>query len=788
MGVPVKFSDGYWISRPGYRVEHPRHIAEIAVTASTLRAYAPVRPVQARGAELDTPEITVTIDPVTDGIIRVRLERHRGYPQPAPELQLNLPAEPYGSAHAEGLEGWVTAGELQAHIHGDSDFGIDFAFAGKPLTGTMSVGTSTVSTVDPTRPIYDASPDRYMVEQLKLAVGETVYGLGERFGPVVKNGQSVDLWNADGGTATEQAYKNVPFYLTSAGYGVFVNHPGRVSYEVGSEVNSRVQFSAAGDLLEYFLIAGPTPADVLRRYTELTGRAPQVPAWSYGLWLSTSFTTDYSESTVMSFVERMEELEIPVSVLHFDCYWMRPSHWCDFQWDPAFFPDPEGMLSRLHDHGLKVCVWINPYIAGRSALFEEAREKGYLARRADGGVRQWDHWQAGLAWVDFTNPAATAWWKDKLRVLLRQGVDSFKTDFGERVPLDIAWHDNSDPERMHNYYTELYNRAAYEVIAEERGVEEAIVFARSATAGGQKYPVHWGGDSEPTFVSMAETLRGGLSLGLSGFGYWSHDMGGFEGTPDPAVFTRWFPFGMLSSHSRLHGSRSYRVPWNYGDEAVVAARRFTRLKNRLMPYIATHAQDVTSAGLPLLRHMLLEFPADLGSRHVDTQYMFGPDLLVAPVFTHSGEVDVYLPSGGWTSILDGAHHASPGWHREEHATDSLPLLVRDGTILPVSLDASRPDHNWQDGLALYCVRPQPGERDVPVVGPDGTRHVFSVAVSDRELTITAPAAFTNWHLVVVDPQVPLYESEATSIAPELTAGRVFSPLPGERVLRVSLQS
>lgn len=771
----MKFSDGYWISRPGLSVEHPRHLAELVISDRTLVGYAPVRPVMVRGAELDNPEFTVTLEPVADAVIRVRLERHRGYPDPGPHFKLNLPDEAVGSIRAEGLHGWVEAGQLTAYIQGEDSYGIEFSFDGQPITRSVSVGTSAVSVRDNARPSYDPPPERYIAEQLTLDVAETVYGLGERFGPTVKNGQVVDLWNADGGTATEQAYKNVPFYLTNAGYGVFVNHPGRVSYEVGSEVNSRVQFSVAGDVIEYYVIGGPTPGDVLRRYTALTGRAPQVPTWSYGLWLSTSFTTDYSESTVTSFLDTMDDLEIPVSVLHFDCYWMRPSHWCDFVWNPEFFPDPERMLQRLHDRGLKICVWINPYIAGRSHLFDEGRERGFLAKRADGGVRQWDHWQAGMTWVDFTNPEAYAWWKGKLRELLRQGVDCFKTDFGERVPTDIVWHDGSDPERMHNYYAELYNRAAFEAIAEERGKEEAILFARSATAGGQQLPVHWGGDSEPTFVSMAETLRGGLSLGLSGFGFWSHDMGGFEGTPDPDVFTRWYAFGALSSHSRLHGSKSYRVPWNYGEDAVTVARRFTRLKNRLMPYIATHARAVTDEGLPLLRHMILGYPDDVGSRHVDTQYLFGPDLLVAPIFRASGEVDVYLPTPGWTSILDGRHYDSAGWHHEVHAPDSLPLLVPDGTMLPIGPDATRPDHDWSDGLALYVVRPTIGTRTLRVAAPQGGMTEFAMIVTHDDVTITASGDPAVWHTVVVDPRVDTVGATPPTDTSELVLGTVFNP-------------
>jgi alpha-D-xyloside xylohydrolase len=293
--------------------------------------------------------------------------------------------------------------------------------------------------------------------------------LGERFTPLVKNGQVIDVptergaWNEDGGTSSEWSYKNVPFYLTNRGYGVFINHPERVSLEVASEKVERVQFSVPGESLEYFLIYGPTPKEVLSRYTALTGRPALPPPWSFGLWLTTSFTTDYDEATVTHFVDGMAERDIPLHVFHFDCFWMKEFHWCNFEWDARVFPDPEGMLRRLKEKGLKICVWINPYIAQRSALFDEGAAHGYLLKRADGSggqgasVWQWDRWQSGMGLVDFTNPDACRWYASKLRALVEMGVDTFKTDFGERIPTDVVWHDGSDPVRMHNYYPLLYN-------------------------------------------------------------------------------------------------------------------------------------------------------------------------------------------------------------------------------------------------------------------------------------------------------------------------------------------
>ena len=441
-----------------------------------------------------------------------------------------------------------------------------------------------------------------MIAQLALDVGENVYGLGERFTPYVKNGQTVDIWQADGGTSSEQAYKNIPFYLSSRGYGVFVNHPGKVSFEIGSESVGQVQFSVEDQSLEYYIVAGP---DARRTSSPATPPSPAArrcrPAWSFGLWLTTSFCTSYDEETVTSFVDGMAERDIPLSVFHFDCFWMREYQWSDFQWDPDVFPDPVGMLARLKERGLRISMWINPYIAQKSPLFAEGAEHGYLVRRPDGDIWQWDLWQPGMALVDFTNPAAREWYDAKLRVLLDQGVDCFKTDFGERVPTDVVWHDGSDPERMHNYYAQIYNRTVFELLEKERGHGEAVLFARSATAGGQQFPVHWGGDCFASFTAMAESLRGGLSLSLSGFGFWSHDIGGFEGTPDPAVFKRWLAFGLLSSHSRLHGNVSYRVPWAFGDEAVDVARKFTLLKHRLMPYLYGAAAEAHRTGIPMMR-------------------------------------------------------------------------------------------------------------------------------------------------------------------------------------------
>ena len=345
--------------------------------------------------------------------------------------------------------------------------------------------------------VKSVDKDAYMRQQLSLGVGELIYGLGERFAAFTRNGQSIDIWNEDGGTSTDQSYKNIPFYISNRGYGVFVNHTEKVSFEVATEAVTKVEFSVPGESLDYFFFNGPDLKDVLRRYTDLTGKPALPPAWTFGLWLSTSFTTNYDEKTVMSFIDGMLDRGIPLKVFHFDCFWMKDFHWTDFLWDERVFPDPEGMLSRIKAKGLKICVWINPYIAQESVMFDEGMEGGYFLKRPDGSVWQWDMWQPGMAIVDFTNPEAKKWYQKKLEALVDMGVDCFKTDFGERIPTDCVYYDKKNPEKMHNYYTYLYNEAVFEVLEKKKGKDEAVLFARSATAGGQKFPVHWAETAGP---------------------------------------------------------------------------------------------------------------------------------------------------------------------------------------------------------------------------------------------------------------------------------------------------
>lgn len=689
----MKFTNGYWLLRDemkaAYAVEYGSH----RVYGQELTMYLPCSHIVDRGSCLNIPLLTVTLSSPMDGVIKVSAVHHDGAVYNGPFAKIYT-----GDAHVrieENEEQLIyQTGSLKAVID-KAPNGYKMAFYEEDTFLTES-SFRNLAYMQNTK-----TGKNYMLEQMFLDVDEYVYGLGERFTPFVKNGQVVEMWNEDGGTASEIAYKNIPFYVTNKGYGILVDNEGDVAYEIASEKVERVQFSVEGERLGYYVISGKTPMGTVEKYTELTGKPALPPAWSFGLWLTTSFTTNYDEATTSGFIQGMADREIPLHVFHFDCYWMDAYEWCNFEWDPATFPDPKGMLKRYHDRGLHICVWINPYIGQKSCLFKEGKDHGYLVKKTDGSVWQTDLWQPGMALVDFTNPDAVAWYQGKLKTLLDMGVDCFKTDFGERIPVkEIEYFDHSDPVKMHNYYTYLYNQAVFELLERERGTGEAVLFARSATVGGQQFPAHWGGDCSASYVSMAETLRGGLSLSLGGFGFWSHDISGFESTAPADIYKRWCQFGLLSSHSRLHGSSSYRVPWMFDEEACDILREFVNLKCCLMPYLYGQAVRSHKEGRPVLRPMFLDFPEDRACDTLDRQYMFGDSLLVAPIFKENGEVQYYLPEGTWYNLITGAEVTGGKWQKETHDYHSLPLMIRPNTVLALGNNDQKPDYDYEDGISL----------------------------------------------------------------------------------------
>lgn len=739
----MKFSDGQWSDREGYTIYAPVEARDVRTNEQTLTVYAPNKPISSRGDTLNTPQFTLEFSSPMPDVIKVLVYHHKDMDRGNPEFKINEQSNNKVTMANNEDEAVLTTGKTSVRINRKGRMELKYFYDGEYITGSnfKSLG-------------YIITPEKeiYIREQLNIDVDECIYGLGERFTHFVKNGQVVDIWNEDGGTNSEQSYKNIPFYITNKGYGVFVNHPEKVSFEVASEKVEQVQFSVPGEYIEYFIIGGASMKDVLSNYTALTGKPALPPAWSFGLWLTTSFTTSYDEATVNSFIDGMIQRDIPLHVFHFDCFWMKEFQWCDFQWDENVFPDPAGMLQRLKNKGLKICAWINPYIAQKSELFDEGMKNGYLVKKPNGRVFQWDKWQAGMGLVDFTNPEACKWFVGKLKKLLDIGVDCFKTDFGERIPTEVVYFDGSDPIKMHNYYTFLYNKIVFDLLKEVRGENEACLFARSATVGGQQFPVHWGGDCTATYPSMAESLRGGLSLGLSGFGFWSHDISGFESTATPDIYKRWSAFGLLSTHSRLHGSQTYRVPWLFDEEAVEVVRYFTKLKCSLMPYLFSAAIEASKCGIPMMRAMVLEFNEDPACDYLDKQYMLGDSLLVAPIFNDKGIANYYLPKGNWTNFITGEKAEGGSFKKEKYDYMSLPLMVRPNSIIAVGNQDNKPDYDLADKVTLHLFELQKGCNTSTVVYNTAAEPELKVTAtrSENSIVLEYESAGKPWSLILRD--------------------------------------
>lgn len=732
----MKFTEGYWLRSERVTASYASQGFYASKTERGMRIVAPERKILSRADAQNISTITIDFIAFAENNILVKARHYEAYEDAEARFDLNGQEVPFEVQITEE-EAVMTSGAVTVRF--DRQEGTyRFEAAGKVITGCGFRNLGYIrydkqpSTMFPQENYLSERFTPYMVTELSLKAGERVYGLGEQFTSFTKNGQVVEMWNEDGGTSSQVAYKSVPFYMTNEGYGIFVDHATPVSFEVASEKVEYVGFSVPGEELRYHFIYGPTPKEVLVRYTDMTGKPALPPAWSFGLWLTTSFTTKYDEETTSSFIDGMAERDIPLRVFHFDSYWMKALHWCDYEWDDQTFSDVRAMLKRYKEEkGLKICVWINPYIAQGTPFFQEGMEKGYFVMRKDGkGAKQVDFWNPGIALVDFTNPAAKEWYIGKLRTLVDMGVDCFKTDFGERIPIDVAYHNGADPLSMHNYYTFLYNKAVFEMLKEVKGEEEAVLFARSATAGCQQFPVHWGGDCSASYPSMAETLRGGLSFAMSGFSFWSHDISGFEKTASPDIYKRWLQFGIFSSHSRLHGSQSYRVPWLFDEEACDVARYFVNLKCRLMPYLYGQAVYSHETGIPMMRPMVLEFPEQMGVKDLDMQYMLGDSILVAPIFREDGVGEYYLPEGQWTHLISGEAREGGRWYRESYDYFSMPVFVRDNTLLAIGSNEKLPDYDYTKDLELHLYALSDGAETVCRI-PDLSGRIVMTAKAVR---------------------------------------------------------
>lgn len=549
-------------------------------------------------------------------------------------------------------------------------------------------------------PRYDALPLAYCLKEgvseratlsFECKADECFAGTGERFTKMDLSGHTFQLKNQDGqGVNNRRAYKNIPFYLSSRLYGVFYHTSDYCKLSLADHSTRSVQFLADGPEVDAFLIGGATPERILYNYRSLTGFPTLPPLWSFGIWMSRM--TYFSADEVQEICDRLRREKYPCDVIHLDTGWFRTDWLCEWKFNPERFPDPKGFLTRLKNDGYRVSLWQLPYVAQGAEQITEAKENRYIApltkeqERSEGSnFSTLDY--AGT--IDFTYPKATEWYKGLLKELLDMGVVCIKTDFGENIHMDADYY-GMKPEQLNNLYALLYQKAAYEITKEVTG--DGIVWARAAWAGCQRYPLHWGGDSASTWDGMAGSVKGGLHFGLSGFGFWSHDVPGFHSLPnfmnsplDEKVYVRWSQFGVFTSHMRYHGSFK-REPWHYPAIAPIV-KRWWKLRYRLLPYIMQEAKTATETGYPMLRALLMHHADDRTVWHIDDEYYFGSEFLVAPVMNSEDRRDIYLPEGRWVNFFTGERHEGGRWLKGvEVPLELMPVYVREGAQIALYPD------------------------------------------------------------------------------------------------------
>ncbi len=512
-------------------------------------------------------------------------------------------------------------------------------------------------------------------------------GTGERFAPLDLKGKTFVLENTDGlGVNSRRAYKNVPFYLSSKGYGIFLHTSCEVRLSLGDISTRAAQGRIEEKNLDLFIIGGGAPEPVLRNYRKLTGFPPALPLWSYGTWMSRM--TYFSAREIEDICDRLRKEEYPCDLIHIDTGWFETDWVCEWTFSNERFPDPAGFMKKLRNRGFRVSLWQTPNIGEGNRLLEEAKARRFLAPPKSGGVKTSSDFsgQDFGGQIDFTNPEAVNWYKSMIRNLMEMGASVIKTDFGEKIQMDADYLGMA-PKELHNLYGLLYQKAAYEETKDVTG--EGIIWARAGWAGCQRYPLHWGGDAAASWDGLAASIRGGLHIGLSGFGFWSHDVPGFHGIPEfmntfptDNLYMRWTQFGVFSSHLRYHGT-SPREPWHYPDIAD-DIRKWLRLRYYLIPYFFAQAKKVASSGNPFLQAMVFQYPQDPVCWHLDDQFFCGEDFLAAPVLNDRHERKVYLPAGEWVDFWNGETFSGPVWvERKDIPLDQMPLYCRVGTSVPV---------------------------------------------------------------------------------------------------------
>jgi len=712
-----------------------------------LAVVRPVGPNEFPSGEYEAdPTLPFSIEFVSPRTVRIRAASGPQFDLREPSLML-LDGRPSkdtswtykkieGGHHYSGPFGSVTIMERP--------FRIEFRDAhGRLLTRTFHHADGG-ETFTPTLPFSfvrrAADYSRSVCAVFMLSPGERIYGCGESFTAFDKRGQRIVLWTDDSnGTQNREMYKPIPFFMSSQGYGMFMHTSSPITCDFGHYYASIMSLMIGDDQLDLFVFLG-SPKEIIGAYTDLTGRSPVPPLWSFGLWMSRC--TYFSEEQTRQVATKLRQNRIPCDVIHLDTGWFETDWRCDYQFSKARFQDPQKMIADLKEDGFRISLWQLPYFVPKNNLFPEIIEKGLMVRDAKGNLPTED------AVLDLSNPATIGWYQDKLAGLLRMGVGAIKVDFGEAAPPNGLYASGRTGFYEHNLYPLRYNKAVAEVTRLVTG--EDIIWARSAWAGSQRYPVHWGGDAESTDGGMAATLRSGLSLGLCGFSFWSHDVGGFVSRPSDDLYLRWLSFGVLTSHTRCHGTAP-KEPWEYGQAVMDEFRRIVELKYRLMPYVYAQAHDCSRSGLPMLRALFVESPDDPGSWLVDDEYLFGSDILAAPLL-HEGQRSraVYLPPGRWIDYQTAKVYES-GWHQIQAGQIPIVILVRDGAIIPhIALAQSTAQMDWSN-LELVVFATDRNQADGLVCLP--TERVLH--------RITCIRKDSQWHLA----QDPLAGKVAWRIRP-----------------------
>jgi len=672
--------------------------------------YAPTHRLHEIGQESGVDAVRLRYRWVTPTVVRITVtpaDDSLGYPS---GLFVTEPQELFPIATAERSD-VITMQTATGKLVVDTTtgtFSVRDIRTGQGLQETRNTHSAYFGYISPPLGYAQLEGNRYIQQSFAMTRHEGFYGFGEQFTDFDKRGLVTDIWNVDpANTESFLSYLNVPFFLSTNGYGVLLNASRKSRFDMGSRTTAAWHVMVQGDSLDYYILLGQDFSAILRQYHQLTGQPTVPPRWSFGLWMSKlgSYNT---QDKVLAAARRFRDRNWPVSVLHVDPPWLADSTTlvCTYEWSQAF-PDPVSLLSDLDRLGLHLSLWICPYVPVGCALYDEGLGLGFFVHDGEGktivnmGPMNW--WSKPFVYIDFTNPAASAWYQEKLRAILTVGRIVLKTDLGELGPEDAVYHNGMDGLEGHNYYPLAYHRVVFEATQTVQG-SESMIWCRSGYIGSQRYPVHWAGDVRCDYDNMAAQLRAVLGAGMSGFPFFSHDIGGFVGTPSPDLFARWFQWGMFSSHARIHGGGP-REPWDFPEEVEAICRKFLDLRQRLVPHIYSAALDAPESGVPLVEALIMEYPQDPMVRCLDDEYLFCGEFLVAPMFQAEGTRKIYLPQGTWIEYFTGQSHAGNQWIEGYYGLDQLPLFVKAGAIVLQGKSEESPE-----AYVLEVFPAQAGER------------------------------------------------------------------------------